>query len=203
MVAEVIGECSQSEDYKLWFLVPESYVGIFIGKKGTNLKEMKKGTTKVALNVHRKPVSLGGNNVVPCIVFGPSDDALKVIERAANWLGEISVKVQADKEAGNVSVVGGAGLPDDVYDLQGGYQPGSSGHGIPMQRENVSRYDHVPHPIGRANISHMQRENVSRYDHVPTPIGHANRINIQRKNVSPYDHVPPANGRANRFRRNF
>lgn len=97
-IAEVLAEGAQSEDYKLWFLVPDSYVGVFIGKKGAHLKEMKEGTTGVTINVHRKPLSLGENNVAICTIFGPSEHALQVIERCANWLGEISIKVQAENE---------------------------------------------------------------------------------------------------------
>jgi len=110
-IAEVIGEFTQSEDNKLEFLVPESYVGIFIGKKGAHLKEMKKGTKNVSINVHRKPICLWGNKVVPCVIFGPSEGALKVIERAANWLGEISIKVQEDKEMEEEKVMMNPGQP--------------------------------------------------------------------------------------------
>jgi len=97
-IAEVLAEGAQSEDYKLWFLVPDAYVGVFIGKKGAHLKEMKQGTSGVTINVHKKPLSLGENNVAVCTIFGPSEAALQVMERCANWLGEISIKVQAENE---------------------------------------------------------------------------------------------------------
>merc|ERR1719283_277887 len=40
-VAEQLAKAAQSSDYRLEFLVPESYIGAFIGKKGTNLQQMK------------------------------------------------------------------------------------------------------------------------------------------------------------------
>jgi len=118
VIAEVIGKVTQSEDYKLQFLIPESYVGVFIGKKGAHLKAMKEGTKNVAVNVHRKPISLYENKIVPCVIFGPGEDALKVIERAANWLGDISIKVQADKDAERESMMDGPGQPGYSYELQ-------------------------------------------------------------------------------------
>lgn len=98
-IAEQLAKAAQSSDYRLEFLIPESYVGSFIGKKGTNLKQMKEGAEGVSINIRDEPISLGGNKVTLCTLFGPSEDMEKTIDRAARWLGEISLKVQMDRDS--------------------------------------------------------------------------------------------------------
>jgi len=97
-IAEQLAKAAQSSDYRLEFLIPDAYVGSFIGKKGTNLKDMK-GTGKVSINIRDEPISLGGNKVTLCTLFGPSEDMVKTIDRAARWLGDISIKVQMDRDS--------------------------------------------------------------------------------------------------------
>jgi len=98
-IAEQLAKAAQSSDYRLEFLIPESYVGSFIGKKGTNLKQMKEGASGVSINIRDEPISLGGNKVTLCTLFGPAEDMEKTIDRAARWLGEISLKVQMDRDS--------------------------------------------------------------------------------------------------------
>jgi len=97
-IAEQLAKGAQSSDYRLEFLIPDAYVGSFIGKKGTNLKEMK-GTGNVSINIRDEPISLGGNKVTLCTLFGPANDMVETIDRAARWLGDISIKVQMDRDS--------------------------------------------------------------------------------------------------------
>jgi len=99
-IAEQVAKAAQSTDYRLEFLIPEAYVGTFIGKKGTNLKQMKGPTKNVSINIRDEPISLGSNKVTLCTLFGPAGDVEKTIERAAKWLGDISLRVQMDREQG-------------------------------------------------------------------------------------------------------
>lgn len=151
-IAGVLAECAQSEDYKLWFLVPQDYVGVFIGKKGAHLKEMKEGTSNITINVHRKPLSLGENEVAVCTIFGPSEDALLVIERCSNWLGEISIKVQAENElerrntmSDPVSMMRGPGQPNQFDDMR--YQGRGMMDGRDMRYTDVRSMDARVEPM--------------------------------------------------------
>lgn len=99
-IAEQLAKAAQSSDYRLEFLVPESYIGAFIGKKGANLKDMQGGTNNgVSINIRDEPISLGNNQVSLCTLFGPSEAMEKTIQRTARWLGDISIKVQMDRDA--------------------------------------------------------------------------------------------------------
>jgi len=100
LVAKKIGQAAQSPNYKLEFLIPDGYCGIFVGKKGVNMRKML-GTTKfkVSLSLRDCSISLGDTKVSVCTIFGPAEKALRVIERASNWLGAISVKIQMDRDA--------------------------------------------------------------------------------------------------------
>jgi len=99
-IAEQVAKGAQATDYRLEFLIPEAYVGTFIGKKGTNLKQMKEGTTNVSINIRDEPIILGSNKVTVCTLFGPAGDVEKTMQRAAKWLGDISVRVQMDRDQG-------------------------------------------------------------------------------------------------------
>jgi len=99
-VAEQLAKAAQSSEYKLEFLIPNAYVGAFIGKKGANLNQMKgPAGNGVSINIRDEPISLGGNKVTLCTLFGPSEAMQKTIDRAARWLGEISIKVQMDRQS--------------------------------------------------------------------------------------------------------
>jgi len=99
-VAVFTGEAAQSPNYKLEFLIPDRYCGIFVGKKGANMRKMK-GPEKwnVSVKLRDCSISLGVTKVSVCTIFGPAKNALKAIERASNWLGAISVKIQMDRDA--------------------------------------------------------------------------------------------------------
>eukprot|EP00495_Collosphaeridae_sp_1-RS-2012_P005623 TRINITY_DN5040_c0_g1_i1.p1 TRINITY_DN5040_c0_g1~~TRINITY_DN5040_c0_g1_i1.p1 ORF type:complete len:132 (+),score=22.05 TRINITY_DN5040_c0_g1_i1:56-451(+) len=99
-IAEQLAKAAQSSEYRLEFLIPDNYVGSFIGKKGTNLNQMKgPAGNGVVINIRDEPISLGGNKVTLCTLFGPSEDMQKTIDRAARWLGDISIKVQTDRQS--------------------------------------------------------------------------------------------------------
>merc|ERR1719283_307727 len=98
-IAEQLAKAAQSSEYRLEFLIPDNYVGSFIGKKGTNLQQMKGDAgSSISINIRDEPISLGGNKVTLCTLFGPSEDMQKTIDRAARWLGDISIKVQTDRQ---------------------------------------------------------------------------------------------------------
>jgi len=98
-IAEQLAKAAQSADYRLEFLIPDTYVGSFIGKKGANLKQMKGDAKNVSINIRDEPISLGGNKVTLCTLFGPSNAMKKTIDRAARWLGDISLKVQIERNS--------------------------------------------------------------------------------------------------------
>jgi len=98
-IAEQLAKAAQSSEYRLEFLIPDNYVGSFIGKKGTNLQQMKGDAgSSISINIRDEPISLGGNKVTLCTLFGPSEDMQKTIDRAARWLGDISIKVQTERQ---------------------------------------------------------------------------------------------------------
>jgi len=98
-IAEQLAKAAQSSDYRLEFLIPHNYVGSFIGKKGVNLRQMKGDDGNgVSINIRDEPISLGGNKVTLCTLVGPSEDMQKTIDRAARWLGDISIKVQMERQ---------------------------------------------------------------------------------------------------------
>jgi len=99
-IAEQIAKAAQSTDYRLEFLIPESYVGIFIGKKGANVQQMKGPPSDgITINIRDEPIMLGSNRTTLCTLFGPAENMVKTIERTAKWLGDISIRVQMDREA--------------------------------------------------------------------------------------------------------
>jgi len=98
-MAEQIAKAAQSTDYRLEFLIPEAYVGIFIGKKGMNLQQMRGESSNISINIRDEPIMLGSNRTTLCTLFGPAESMVKTIERTAKWLGDISIRVQMDREA--------------------------------------------------------------------------------------------------------
>lgn len=100
VIAEQVAEAAQSSDYRLEFLIPSSYVGIFIGRKGTNIQQMKgSDDSGVSINIRDQPILLGNNETTLCTLFGPAESMKKTVEAAANWLGDISIRVQMDRDA--------------------------------------------------------------------------------------------------------
>lgn len=97
VIAEFLAKTAQSPQCRLEFLIPEEYVGVFIGKKGANLKQIK-GQGKVSIDIRDDPILLGSNKVSLCSLFGPAESMMIAIERTAKWLGDISVRARMDKE---------------------------------------------------------------------------------------------------------
>jgi len=102
-IAEQLGKSAQSSQYRLEFLIPDAFVGVFIGKKGANLKQMKGAKSDgISINIRDEPILLGSNKTTLCTLFGPAKSMLGAIERTAKWLGDISIKVieEREREAG-------------------------------------------------------------------------------------------------------
>jgi len=95
-VAEKLAEVNQSEDWKLVLLVPDMYCGMFIGKKGANVKKMKgEGGTNLWIKLSQNPIKLPGvSEATTCSIFGPKDGVTKAIDVAAVILGDISASMQ-------------------------------------------------------------------------------------------------------------
>lgn len=96
VIAELLAKTAQSPQYRLEFLIPEAYVGVFIGKKGTNLKKMREGD--VSIEIRDEPILLGSNKTTLCTLFGSATSMLQTIERTAKWLGDISIRARTEKE---------------------------------------------------------------------------------------------------------
>merc|ERR1719285_59615 len=132
-IAEKLAEITQSEDWKLVFLIPNSYCGMFIGKKGANVKKIKgEAGTKVSINLSDNPIPLpGANEVTSCTIFGNKDDLKEPIEQAAITLGDISASMRAKAEPK---------LPSPSYG--GGFRRGPGGpasYGGGFARDSDSR----------------------------------------------------------------
>jgi len=97
VIAELLAKRAQSPQCRLEFLIPDEYVGVFIGKKGANLKQIK-GKMDVTIDIRDDPIILGSNRVTLCTLFGPAESMMTAIERTAKWLGDISVRARQDKE---------------------------------------------------------------------------------------------------------
>jgi len=96
VIAELLAKNAQSPQWRLEFLIPETYVGVFIGKKGTNLRQMK--GQDVSIEIRDEPIILGSNRITIGTFFGPAKSMEQTIERTAKWLGDISVRARQDKE---------------------------------------------------------------------------------------------------------
>jgi len=98
-IAEQLGKSAQSPQYRIEFLIPDAFVGVFIGKKGANLKQMKGPESEgVSINIRDEPILLGNNKTTLCTVFGPAKSMYGAIERTAKWLGDISLKVMEERD---------------------------------------------------------------------------------------------------------
>jgi len=100
-VADKLAELTQSEDWKLIFLIPDSYCGMFIGKKGANVKKMKgEAGNNLWIKLSQEPLKLPGvSEVTTCTIFGPKDSVKTAIEVAAQTLGDISASMQQAMKA--------------------------------------------------------------------------------------------------------
>jgi len=100
-VADKLAELTQSDDWKLIFLIPDSYCGMFIGKKGANVKKMKgEAGNNLWIKLSQEPLKLPGvSEVTTCTIFGPKDSVKTAIEVAAQTLGDISASMQQAMKA--------------------------------------------------------------------------------------------------------
>merc|ERR1719361_1252634 len=64
IVATKLGECAQSIDHKVVFLVPEDYCGMLIGKKGATIKRITEASAaddkRCRVDVTNEPIQLPG-----------------------------------------------------------------------------------------------------------------------------------------------
>jgi len=99
-IAEKLAEETQSKDQKLVFLVPDTFCGMFIGKKGANVKKMKAvGGDKLWIKLSQEPIELPGvTKATTCTVYGPKEDVQKAIEVVAETLGDISSSMKQNTE---------------------------------------------------------------------------------------------------------
>merc|ERR550534_1700169 len=80
----------------LTFLIPNSYCGMFIGKKGSSLKEVEE--TGVKVNVTKMPVQLpGGSLVALADVKGDAEQIEEACKVVVPMLGKIAQKVIQDQ----------------------------------------------------------------------------------------------------------
>jgi len=100
MVASMLGEASQSLEYKIVFLVPDQYCGTFVGKKGSTINEIRgeqEEGVRVALG--QDPITLPGNvKITLCSLFGPRENMQDAIERTVAVLGAISARLRRPRQ---------------------------------------------------------------------------------------------------------
>jgi len=96
VVAEKLGEAAQTLDYKIVFLVPDLYCGMFVGKKGATINEIRGDQEqRVRVVLSQDPIQLPGSSAVTlCSVFGPRENVKDAIERTVAVLGAISVRLK-------------------------------------------------------------------------------------------------------------
>lgn len=80
----------------LTFLIPHSYCGMFIGKKGSNIKEVQE--TGVKVDVTKVPVQLAGGSVVSLAQLkGDVEEIEEACKKVVPLLGNIAKKVIKDQ----------------------------------------------------------------------------------------------------------
>jgi len=80
----------------LTFLIPNSHCGMFIGKKGSNLKEVEE--TGVKVNITKMPVQLpGGSLVALADMKGDAEEIEEACKKVVPMLGKIAQKVIQDQ----------------------------------------------------------------------------------------------------------
>jgi len=100
-IAEKLAVETQSKDHKLVFLVPDTFCGMFIGKKGANVKKMKAaGGDNLWIKLSKEPIKLPGvTEATTCTIFGPKEEVHKAIEIASEILGDISSRLKMTMES--------------------------------------------------------------------------------------------------------
>jgi len=96
VVAVKLGEAAQTLEYKIVFLVPDAYCGMFVGKKGSTINEIRgEVDLRVRVVLSQQPLMLPGASMVTvCTVFGPRENVKDAIERTVGVLGGISAKIK-------------------------------------------------------------------------------------------------------------
>jgi len=96
IIAEKLGEAAQTLEFTMAFLVPDKYCGMFVGKKGSTINEIRGDMEeRVRVNLSREPIQLPGSNAVTvCTVFGPRENVKGAIERTVAVLGAISIRMK-------------------------------------------------------------------------------------------------------------
>jgi len=96
VVAVKVGEAAQTLEYKIVFLVPDDYCGMFVGKKGSTINEIRgEVDLRVRVVLSQTPLMLPGASMVNvCTVFGPRENVKDAIERTVAVLGGISARIK-------------------------------------------------------------------------------------------------------------
>jgi len=96
IIAEKLGEAAQTLELIIAFLVPDSYCGMFVGKKGSTIKEIRGDMEeRVRVNLSQDLIRLPGSSAVTlCTVFGPRENMKGAIERTVAVLGAISIRMK-------------------------------------------------------------------------------------------------------------
>jgi len=96
IVAIKLGEASLALEYKIVFLVPDIYCGMFVGKKGATINEVRGNMDeRVRVELSQDPILLpGSSKVTLCTVFGPRQNVQRAIERTVAVLGAISTRLK-------------------------------------------------------------------------------------------------------------
>lgn len=98
-VGSKIAEIAENGDQqKLVFLVPDAYCGMFIGKGGSFLKQIREKEIKI--HVSDQPVALPAASMVSTAsVFGPAEKIAEAVKLIVPKLGQISRRVRQDQLA--------------------------------------------------------------------------------------------------------
>jgi len=102
-VAIRLGEASESLEYKIVFLVPWSFCGMFVGKKGATINEIRGDMDqRVRIDLSKDPVYLSSSNMASlCTVFGPRENMKHAIERTVAVLAGISNRIRKQMSGGD------------------------------------------------------------------------------------------------------
>jgi len=97
VILKKMEELSDGKHPGLTFLLPHSYCGMFIGKKGSNLKGVQEDSG-VEVNVSKMPVQLPGGSVVSLAELkGETDEIEKACKKVVPMLTKIAKKVIQDQ----------------------------------------------------------------------------------------------------------
>jgi len=102
-VAIRLGKASESLEYKIVFLVPWSFCGMFVGKKGATINEIRgEMDQRVRIDLSKDPVYLSSSNMASlCTVYGPRENMKHAIERTVAVLAGISNRIRKQMTGGD------------------------------------------------------------------------------------------------------